>query len=179
MTGIAVLGERKVRVGPPLATGSVVHISANAVLGTVTVDDRERSGGLLKRSAHPPAAHGSRPGRRLLRAALAIAAAAAVGGLVGTGQVLGSDDGTSLFGSRQVRLTDDTDRVEVGTLFGSTRVVVPDDVQVRTTGTFVFGAVECGDACTATTGREVEVEADGAFGSVEVVTLGELAEAEP
>ena len=174
MTGAAVMGERKVRVGPPLASGSVVHISATAVMGTVTVDDRERKGGLLQRAAHPPASsHGGHGARsRVLRGV--VTAALLVGGALVAGQVLGADDGATVFGSREVRVTDQT-RVQVGTVFGSTEVVVPDDARVRTTGTFVFGGVECGDACTATDGREVVVEADGAFGSVQVVTESERA----
>ncbi|OLT05163.1 hypothetical protein BJF90_19685 [Pseudonocardia sp. CNS-004] len=46
-------------------------------------------------------------------------------------QILTADDGTALLGSRQVVVEPDEERVEVGALFGSIDVVVPDGVRVR------------------------------------------------
>jgi hypothetical protein len=111
-------------------------------------------------------------------------AARAVGGLVtaalvGAGilvgvQVLSADDGFSVFGSRTVALGGDQQRVEVGMMFGSVRVVVPDDVRVRSSGTVVFGSTNCEEACrTGSNLREVAVEADGAFGSINIMRQSE------
>jgi hypothetical protein len=174
LTGGAVMGERKARVGPPLQGGSVVHVTATAVMGTVQVDDAPRKGGLLPRSGHPGSAHQGRgPGRRVVGGVVTAALVAA--GLLLGGQVVTADDGVSVFSSREVRVAPDADRVEVGTLFGSIEVVVADDVRVRTAGTLVFGSFECSDACASSGGRELVVEADGGFGSVEVVTESERA----
>lgn len=93
--------------------------------------------------------------------------------------VLGADDGASVFGSRTVAAAPGQDQVQVASLFGSTEVVVPDGVTVRTTGLMMFGSTNCEQACApqpgAPTTREVVVEANGGFGSVDVVTQSEAA----
>jgi hypothetical protein len=87
---------------------------------------------------------------------------------------LGADDGMSLFSGREVQVTDQD--AEVGVLFGSTQVVVPDDAYVRTNGTVVFGGLRCGEACIPQPGqREIVVNGSGAFGSIEVVRQAERA----
>lgn len=88
------------------------------------------------------------------------------------GQVVTADDATAVMGSRAVAVGDQ-ERVEVGAIFGSVRVTVPDGVRARVTGTGLFGSTECQLACTGT-GREVEVNATSLFGSVDVVRPGEL-----
>ena len=65
------------------------------------------------------------------------------------------------------------DRLEVGALFGSVEVVVPDDVRVRTTGGQIFGSTGCFAACDGTGVREVVVDSSGAFGSIDVVRQSE------
>ncbi len=100
--------------------------------------------------------------------------------LVGTGLYLGSqvitaDDGVSIFGSRVVQVGADQQRAEVGMLFGSIQVVVPDDVRVRPSGTVIFGSTRCEGACRPGPGlREVVVDADGGFGSVNIMRQSEL-----
>ncbi|WP_433282079.1 DUF1707 SHOCT-like domain-containing protein [Pseudonocardia xinjiangensis] len=100
--------------------------------------------------------------------------------LVGTGlylgaQVITADDGVSVFGSGVVQVGADQQRVEVGMLFGSIRVVVPDDVRVRPSGTVIFGSTRCEEACRPGPGlREVVVDADGGFGSVNIMRQSEL-----
>jgi hypothetical protein len=87
---------------------------------------------------------------------------------------LGAADGMSLFGSQEVSGLDLADgEIEVGVLFGSVQVIVPDDVRARTTGTVVFGSLNCDAACSAGPGREVVVNGRGAFGSVNVVRQSE------
>jgi hypothetical protein len=123
----------------------------------------------------------SPPSRRrspLRRGAVVPAIFLAVAALVGV-QVVGATDGAAVFGSRTVPVgTQQT--VDVGTLFGSTEVVVPEGTIARTSGSVLFGSVRCEAACAlppgAPTLREVQVDAGGAFGSVEVVTPGELAQ---
>lgn len=95
-----------------------------------------------------------------------------IGGLYLGSQVLGADDGVSVFGSRTVTVSPGQDRVEVGMLFGSTEVVVPDGVRVRTEGTVLFGSTNCELACGGS-GPEVVVDVNGAFGSVTIVTAAE------
>ncbi len=109
------------------------------------------------------------------RAAGGLLTAALVGtGLFVGGQALWADDGGAVFGSREVQIAGTQDRVEVGTLFGRITVRVPDDVRVRTTGTLLFGTVECDAACQGPPSqREVVLDADGAFGSIEVLRQNE------
>lgn len=85
--------------------------------------------------------------------------------------VLGASDGVAVFGKRPVTVTTQ-DHVEVGILFGSSEVVVPDNVRVNPAGTIVFGSVECDAACRPKVAgaREVVVDGSGAFGKVEVLT---------
>ncbi|GAA3248721.1 hypothetical protein GCM10017691_59180 [Pseudonocardia petroleophila] len=98
--------------------------------------------------------------------------------LWGGGQLLGRDDGAAVFGSRTIALAPGDDRVELGFLFGSTDVVVPDDARVVVNGAVVFGSVDCDAACSGTGVREITVDASGAFGSVDVRTASEAAAAD-
>jgi hypothetical protein len=190
LSGQAVMGERKAKLGPPVAGGSVVHVVAHAVMGTVKVDDAPRRGGLLPAvveavrtgsrqvaPAHPgPVAERRRRPGVLSRVAgalvpLGIASVLGFGGY----QVVTSDQ-VAVFGSSEqtVQPADVEDaRYEVGVVFGSVTVVVPEGVRARVDGMVVFGSSECGDACTATEGELLVVDVTGAFGSVEVVTEAE------
>jgi hypothetical protein len=87
-------------------------------------------------------------------------------------QVLTADDGMAVMGSRVVTVGPEQDQVEVGALFGSVKVVVPEGVQARLSGPAVFGSSECALACTGP-GREVAVDVTALFGSVDVVRPGE------
>ncbi len=119
-----------------------------------------------------PSASGSGVARRTGRGLLAVIVAG--GALFAGYQVVGAPDGASVFGNRVMQIGDGQDRVETGVLFGRTEIVVPDDVRVRTAGTLVFGRMDCELACEGGPGlREVVVDADGAFGSVEIVRPGE------
>jgi hypothetical protein len=106
-----------------------------------------------------------------------VMAAAAV--FVG-GHLVTADDGAAVFGNRTVTVSPGDPQVEVGTLFGRTRVVVLPGSVARTTGTMIFGSTRCDLACQPPPGGatlpEVVVDANGAFGSVEVVTPAEAAQ---
>jgi hypothetical protein len=110
------------------------------------------------------------------RAVSGVVTAALVGaGLYLGSQVLTADDGVSVFGSGVVQIGSDQQRVEVGMLFGSLQVIVPDDVRVRPSGTVIFGSTRCKEACRPGPNlREVSVEADGGFGSVNIMRQSEL-----
>lgn len=171
LSGLAVMGERKVRTGPPAADGSVVHVHGNAVMGAVRVEDRPRPGGLMPASS--AAAVPARPRSARRRAVTAaIAATVVLGGAVGVQQVASATDSSAFFGSGVLRVTDQSD-VRVGTAFGSVKVVVPNDVHVVPSGLVVFGSIDCTAACSSTTGRRVVVHGGGAFGSIEIVTQSE------
>jgi len=125
--------------------------------------------------SHPPA---SRPWHeRLGRAIVPLALLGAVG--FGASQLIGADHGSAVFGNRTVAVAPGDDEVEVAVLFGSTQVVVPDGVLARSSGFLVFGGVDCEEACRLPPGAptlpEVDVDASGAFGSVDVVTASEAA----
>jgi F0F1-type ATP synthase membrane subunit c/vacuolar-type H+-ATPase subunit K len=107
-------------------------------------------------------------------AAIAGAALFGIGLLLGV-PALGAADGMSFFGSRAVT-TLDRNAVDVGVLFGSVQVVVPDDVRVRTNGAVPFGSFNCTEACSSGKAlqREVVVNGSGAFGSVDVVRQSQL-----
>ena len=93
----------------------------------------------------------------------------------GIGVVATSDDGAAVFSSRVAQVADDATTVQVGSLFGSTKVVVPDGVAVRTSGVMVFGSTNCDQACSAAPAgaRVLTVETRGAFGSVDILTRSE------
>jgi hypothetical protein len=105
-----------------------------------------------------------------------VVAAAAI--FVG-GHLVSADDGASVFGNRTVQATPGEAEVQVGTLFGRTEVVVPPGMVARTTGTMIFGSTQCEQACAIPPGAptlpELVVDANGAFGSVQVVTPAEAA----
>lgn len=103
----------------------------------------------------------------------ALAGVAAIGALLFIGsQVVTAADGAAVFGNREITVAPDQDRVEVGMIFGSVDVVVPEGMRARPTGMTVFGSTDCALACTGT-GREVVVDATGAFGSVDILRPGE------
>jgi hypothetical protein len=189
LTGGALMGERKAKLGPPVPGGAVIHVSATAVMGTVVVDDRPRKGGLLPavsawapapRSGHTGLRTGSseveqrghRPRGALRRVARGGLSLALLGGLAFAGaQVVTADDGAAVFGSRVVNGVG-LDEVDVGVLFGSVEVVVSDTADVRTEGVTVFGSVDC-EACDGKGDDIVVIKGTGAFGSVEVVREGQ------
>ncbi|MHA6801210.1 DUF1707 SHOCT-like domain-containing protein [Bounagaea algeriensis] len=108
----------------------------------------------------------------------AIGTLAVIGGLFGVGYVVTAEDGVAVFGDQVVQVSGDTGRAEVGALFGSVDVVVPEGVRAETSGLVVFGSTECASACATSPGAgtsSVVVDTRGAFGSVEIVTPEEHA----
>ena len=102
----------------------------------------------------------------------AIGTLAVIGGLFGVGYVVTAEDGVAVFGDQVVQAEND-DRIEVGVLFGSVDVVVPEGVRAETSGFTAFGSTECLDACSEPPGPDtssVVVDTRGAFGSVDIVT---------
>lgn len=133
----------------------------------------------LVKSATPaqqpaPAPAPARQNAGRVRSALIGIGIVALGVFAGT-QVIGAADGVSLFGSNRVTIAPGDDRVDVGMMFGSVTVVVPDDVQANPSGFVIFGSKNCELACQpGTTGsRQVVVHANGAFGSVNIVRPNE------
>jgi hypothetical protein len=103
----------------------------------------------------------------------ALVGVAALGALVFVGShVVTAADGAAIFGKREITVAPGQDRVEVGMLFGSVDVVVPEGMRARPSGAVVFGSTDCALACTGT-GPEVAVDATGAFGSVDILRPGE------
>jgi Domain of unknown function (DUF1707) len=133
----------------------------------------------LHDDAAPPAPRPFRERERPRLGKLVIPAVVLAVVAFGGVNVLGAADGASVFGSRTVTVAQGQDQVQVASLFGSTEVVVPDGVTARTTGLMMFGSVNCEQACAlppgAPTTSEVVVDANGGFGSVDVVTQSEAA----
>jgi hypothetical protein len=103
----------------------------------------------------------------------ALVGVVALGALVFVGShVVTAADGAAVFGKREITVAPGQNRVEVGMLFGSVDVVVPEGIRARPSGTVVFGSTDCALACTGP-GSEVEVDATGAFGSVDILRPGE------
>ncbi|MHA6622478.1 MFS transporter [Pseudonocardia sp. DLS-67] len=88
-------------------------------------------------------------------------------------QIVTADDSTALLGSRQITVGPGQERVDVGALFGSVDVVVPDGLRARVAGRVVFGGTECEQACSGP-GHEVVVDAVGAFAMIDVMRPGEV-----
>ena len=185
LSGLTLMGERKVRVAP--GDGPVVHVDAYALMGSVhvTVGDGSvvpaRPGAVAwappasSRRIPEPATRQPSLVRRLARRASGISVATVLGlGLVGV--IASGTDARTVFGSTTETVTADHDgTVQVSVLFGSVRVVVPDDARVDTGGLVVFGSVDCEAACDGSgQGARIDVSSYGGFGSVEVVTETEL-----
>jgi hypothetical protein len=128
----------------------------------------------VRRVIPPAAVPESRPSKSIgQRLGGAVVGVAALGALIFVGSnVVTAADGAAVFGNRQITVTPGQDRVDVGMLFGSVDVIVPEGMRARPEGTVVFGSTGCGLACTGT-GPEVVVDATGAFGSVDIVRPGE------
>jgi hypothetical protein len=120
-----------------------------------------------------PARSGHRHGFR----GLVIAAVIGVAAIVAPG-VLSANQGAAVFGSKVVQVAPGQNDVQVGVLFGSTKVVVPDGTQATTSGTTIFGSTNCGTACAPEPpgAPQVQVSGRGAFGSVQVLTATEYAQ---
>ena len=122
-----------------------------------------------------PAPARPRPLRRARQRRDVVGAVLLVVAVIVGARVATADDGSAVFGSRVVQLAPGQDRVEVGVLFGSVEVVVPDDARVGTTGTILFGSTDCDAACDGTGTQAVTIGASGGFGSVDVLRQSERA----
>lgn len=176
LSGASLLGSRKVEVPQHSPGAAVVSVAAYAALGAVVV--RSDAPANLDRAAGQVSDYRSTPDRRRGRPhplrRILVAAALAVGIAAGGVAVIEhGSDGRAVFGSSVVR-AGTKDSVDVGVLFGSVKVIVPDDARADTAGTVVFGSLDCNQACDAgRPGRVVHVHGSGGFGSVEVVTQSE------
>ena len=167
LSGLTLMGERKVRVAP--GNGPVVHVDAYALMGSVNVTVGDGSvvpaqpprAGVVAWA--PPVSSRRLPDqtpppslvRRVARRASGAAVASVLGlGLIGV--IASGTDARTVFGSTTERVgADDDGTVQVSVLFGS---------------------VDCEAACDSTgEGRRIDVRSYGGFGSVEVVTESELA----
>ena len=202
LTGMTVLGDRSVGVAP--GAGPVVHLDALALLGSVRVtvgdgsmltalpgatDAMPSTGHAWRPSSSPSAGSspvsrhgvGSTPHPAGARARLAhrvrnlgVGSVLAIAAL---GVVASGTDERVVFGSATQRVTSGQDDVAVSTIFGSVRVVVPDDVQVDTGGLVLFGSTSCEAACEGGPDQTViDLRSIGAFSSVEVLTESEARE---
>lgn len=123
--------------------------------------------------APAPAAPVNRHGGRRSWFGVLAATVLAGGVLWGGSQVLTADDGSVVFGNKDVVVAADDGQVEVGMLFGNLKVTVPADARVRLDGGVAFGNVRCVAACDGTGTRDVVVDASGAFGNINVLRPGE------
>lgn len=79
---------------------------------------------------------------------------------------------------RSGTITQDTPgTVDVGVLFGSKKVIVPNGARVTTQGGMIFGSVACRDARNPAKvgGPAITVKGAAAFGSVQILTAAEAA----
>ena len=189
LSGMAFMGGRECRLDPPVPGGPVVHLDAWALMGGVEIGHGKGAPSKVAvRQVHGahlpvPAQHGwsppanvpaRAPARRTGRVRRTVSRVVVLGALLAAAgaAVAAGEDGAAVFGSRTVSVQDGDSAVTV--LFGSVKVVVPDDARVRTTGAVVFGSVDCEQACDPSQdGEVVEVRSWGGFGSVEVVTQTE------
>jgi hypothetical protein len=125
----------------------------------------------------PDRAHGERHGHRRGLGALIGVVVVVVAAIAAPG-VVSADQGAAVFGSRTVQVAPGESAVQVGVLFGSTKVVVPDGTQATTTGTTIFGSTNCDAACAIEPAGapQVQVSGRGAFGSIDVQTATEAAQ---
>lgn len=175
--GAAVMGERSVHVDAAEPGAPVITVRATAVMGSVNIahgdEPAARAVSLAKgqRDHH----HGGQVQTRHRRSVWGVLVPVVLVGAVAFGvtQVATADHG-SIFGSGDVAVQPGQSPVDIGTLFGSYKVIVPDNARVTTTGSMIFGSTNCHAACsTAGTGPLITVHATGAFGSVQVLTQAE------
>lgn len=201
LTGAAVMGDRRVAVGPPVAGGPVVHVHGIAVLGSVQV----RSGAVASGpagagsgaaagspagspvgvavgggiaaapgAAAPGAARrsGVRPRRRGKHGLACLAVAGVVvAGATGAFDGDGAHRGGS--GDRLVVVQPGDPVVDVPRGSGDVTVVVPDGVRAVQELRPGSGDVECDTACTVSSDRTVRVTGGGGSGDVEIETRAE------
>jgi hypothetical protein len=186
--GFSVFGDRPVLVPQPQPGAPTVRVRGLAVFGQVSVvadapgelgqqldpaAERRRARELqqVARRGRAPVRGHRRGGWLRVVVPVAVVAAVAVGV---TGVAHG--DQLSVFGSQRV-IADGTHPVRVASIFGSSVVVVPDDVLVRRSGAHAFGSSDCHAACDPArpglSGRTVSVRTDSAFGSADVRTVSE------
>jgi len=114
------------------------------------------------------------PGRTLSSRVGGVLGGAAVLAVLGYSlfSIVGAADGAAVFGDREATVVPGQQRVEIGMLFGDAEIVVPDGTRALTTGTVLFGKVDCAQACRpqAPGAPEVVLDASGAFGTVTVLT---------
>lgn len=185
LSGLSLMGGRDCHLDPPRPGAPVVNIQAYAVMGGVDVG-HGRETGSRPAAREPVSLSKTSPGglapaessRREVRSRArphrrgrgrSFSALALIAVLVGGAYVASQPDGAAVFGSTEHQVSAGETHVKVGTLFGSVKVVVPDNAQVTMGGVVVFGSAESrvdgsGD------GPHVTVDGVGAFGSVEVVT---------
>lgn len=187
LSGLSVMGGREMKVDPPRPGAPVVHVESWALMGGVVVghgketdDDEAPAKVPAPRSAvhaTSPVMHAvaerAKPHRRG-RAGRFVTAGALVAALAGGAYVATQPDGAVVFGSSERRV--DSGHVRVGALFGSITVVVPDEARVTVGGVMVFGSSESDVRTSTPQGPEIEVDAVGGFGSVEVVTQSQAAD---
>lgn len=193
LSGMSLMGGRDVKVDPPRPGAPVVEVQGYALMGGVQVwhggSRGEVSGHVggsapvetapVALTAAPvpvtagsvpvPAARSGRTRHQRGRSFAVIALAV----VVGSGIAASRTDGLAVFGSSTVRVGPTDSRVQVGALFGSVEVVVPDDARVRLDGVVVFGSSESDVGPGA--GPTIDVDARGAFGSVKVLTQEQAA----
>jgi len=190
LSGLSLMGGRETSVDPPRPGAPVVTVQGFALMGAIEVKHGKEVTREAEEAVPPgasatldmqkadaaafPASSGStavephpghrRRGRRLLLAAGL--AALVLGGA--------RADAVSVFGSTTAH-AENYEHVRTATMFGSTTVIVPDDVQVDTGGVMVFGSTDCEAACGphADSKGTIEIRNFGAFGSVEVLTQSE------
>lgn len=170
LAGFSFMGDRRSEVRG--GDGAVVRVRAIAVMGSVSITAGE--GVLLPaRAAEVQRATGVPAPRQARLRTLLAGAALPVVLLGGAAAVVASGtDSRVVFGSSVVQVQEGQGSVNVSTLFGSTTVVVPDDVSADGGGLMLFGSRECAAACSPGRGR-ISVRAVGGFGSVQILTQTE------
>ena len=193
MRGIAVLGDRKLKIGDTVLPGApLVRVEGLAVLGDITVrhpkakeryEPADGRGAFADRVPLQPVAEAQRSRERvdarrsnLRQWVVGLVAAAAFA--LPLGWVLSSDDvAGAVFGSTQQAVAveqlgpGDLTTVGVPMAFGSVTLEVPDNVNVERDGLVVFGSCEGCGARGVDDAPTVRIRTLGAFGSVEVVRV--------
>ena len=165
--GVSVFGHREERLEPTVSGAPVVRVRGAAVFGSVEVHHGSADERVVAAVRPAPVRRRHRgPARFLLVGALVVGVAAG-----GSAVVLQRTDDSAVFGSSVHHVTSGTSSVDVGVLFGSVKVVIPDGEVAQVGGRVVFGSSEDDTHAGAPAGAPVvRVHAAGGFGSVEVMT---------
>lgn len=186
LDGFAVMGGRDNKVPAPQAAGGpLVRVNGYAVMGGIEVrpaSKRERKKYPLgvddgehpqQQAPRPPVRYGDVSPRRKSWVGRAIGWSLFAVLALGPGQAAATADALAIFGGTEYSPSDaelaGDDAVEVFSMFGGVKVLIPEGYTAAREGLSLFGGVSCDHGACEREGDQVQVNATAVFGGVSIV----------